>query len=61
LRDFDSRYIKIQLTKSSQRNGYAIRELMVKGIEFSDNPEKFFSHIANDKPKGFCPKYLHGE
>ncbi len=60
LKDSEAKYIKLLLAKSSN-NGYAIKEIEVKGFEFSENPEKFFAEIAKDRPRGYFPKYNYNE
>jgi len=61
LKDFDSRFIKINLMKSSRSSGYAIKDLEIKNFEFSQSKESFFSVIASQKPRGHFPRYFHDE
>jgi len=61
LKDYEAKYVRLLLTKYSGKNGYAVKEIEVKGFEFSENPEKFFAEIAKDKPRGHFPKYNYNE
>ncbi|HEX9652616.1 MAG TPA: discoidin domain-containing protein, partial [bacterium] len=61
LKDGESRYLKLDLMQSSRDQGYAIRDLEIAGVEFSDTPEAFFRRIAPDQPRGFFPKYFLDE
>lgn len=61
LKDGESRYLKLHLIQSSRGQGYGIRELDLKGVEFSETPEAFFQHIAREHPRGVFPKYFLDE
>ncbi len=61
LKDLESKFIKLLLTKCSNKNGYIVKDIKVKGFEFSESPEKFFNEIAKDKPRGYFPKYNYNE
>lgn len=61
LKDHQARYLKLQLQQSSRGRGYAIRELALKPVAFSQSPEAFFATIAADHPRGYFPKYLYNE
>lgn len=61
LKDCESRYLKLQLLKSSRGKGYAIRDLYIKGVEFSGSPNNFFAEIAKDRPRGYFPRYFYNE
>lgn len=61
LKDSESRYLKLQLLKSSRGKGYAICDLYIKGIEFSDSPNNFVAEIAKDRPRGYFPRYFYNE
>ena len=54
----DARVLKLVLTKSKRGHGYAISRLEVKGPEFSQTPNDFFTAIAESSPKGLFPKYF---
>ncbi len=59
--DTESRYLKLDLKRSFQGQGYRVRTLTIKPYEFSASPNQFFEAIARDAPRGFYPKYLYGE
>lgn len=61
LKDHQARYLKLQLQQSSRGQGYAIREVALKPVAFSQSPEAFFATIAADHPRGYFPKYLYNE
>ncbi len=61
LKDHQARYLKLQMQHSSRGQGYAIRELALKPVAFSQSPEAFFATIAAEHPRGYFPKYLHNE
>lgn len=61
LKDFDARYIRMRLLKSSRNRGYAIRELEIRDYEFSRNKENFFKAIAGDQDRGLYPRYFYDE
>jgi hypothetical protein len=61
LKDQDSRYLKIQFLKSNRGAGYAIREIEIQNVDFSQNKENFFTAIASEKPRGYFPRYLNQE
>lgn len=61
LKEHQARYLKLQLQQSSRGQGYALRELALKPVAFSQSPEAFFKTIAADYPRGYFPKYLYGE
>ncbi|NUO78845.1 discoidin domain-containing protein [candidate division KSB1 bacterium] len=61
LKDHQARYLKLQLQESSRGQGYALRELALKPVAFSQSPEAFFTTIAADHPRGYFPKYLYNQ
>ncbi len=61
LPETDSRYVRIRLLKSNSANGYGIREIEIKSLEFASNPNAFFTGIAKDAPRGFYPRAFSGE
>lgn len=58
--DGESRYIRLELTQSSQAHGYEIRGLAVQPIAFSASPNQFFDAIASSAFRGTYPKYFTG-
>jgi F5/8 type C domain/Carbohydrate binding domain (family 11) len=59
--DAESRYVRLELRRSSRAQGYGIASLVVKPTSFSASPNGFFAAIAADSPPGTYPKYLHGK
>ncbi len=58
--DAESRFIRLQLLRSSRGRGYGIGAVAVKPVEFSASPNQFFEAIARDGPPGTYPKYVYG-
>ncbi len=58
--DAESRFIRLDLQRSSRAQGYGIVSLTVQPFSFSASPNDFFSAIARDAPAGTYPKYLYG-
>jgi len=61
LPDAESRYLRLNLQRSSRGRGYGIGRLLVQSYEFSSSPNRFFETIARDAPRGFYPRYFQGE
>jgi hypothetical protein len=60
LPDGESRFLRLDLRRSSRGQGYGIAEVTVKPVAFSASPNDFFAAIARDAPPGTYPKYLYG-
>ncbi len=58
--DAESRFIRLELQRSSRGRGYGIVGLIVKPFDFSASPNRFFEAIARDGPVGMYPKYFYG-
>ena len=58
--DAESRYVKIDLERSSRGQGYGIRSITVEPFDFSASPNHFFAAIAKEAPTGWFPKYFIG-
>jgi len=61
LPDAESRYLRLNLQRSSRGQGYGIHRLRVQSYEFSSSPNAFFQAIARDAPRGLYPRYFQGE
>ena len=61
LPDGESRYIRLDLQRSSRGQGYGIAAITVKSTDFSASPNQFFAAFAQDGPEGNYPKYLYGK
>ena len=59
--DGESRYVRLELERSSREQGYGVEELTVEPFEFSASPNQFFEAIARDAPTGTYPKYFTGK
>lgn len=57
----DARYLRIVLTEPESANGYGIRELSVKPLEWAPARNDLMRVIAEDAPRGSYPRYLSGE
>jgi len=60
LPDGESRFIRLELTRSSHEKGYEIRSIAVKPVGFSASVSQFFEAVAADALPGTYPKYLSG-
>jgi hypothetical protein len=58
--DAESRFIRIDMTRSSRGRGYGVTAVTVKPFEFSASPNRFFEAIAREAPPGSYPKYFYG-
>jgi hypothetical protein len=61
LPDTESRYLRLDLRRSSRGHGYGIRRLAIQPYDFSSTPNRFFEAIARDAPRGYYPRYFQGE
>ena len=61
LPDAESRYLRLNLQRSSRGRGYGIGRILVQSYEFSSSPNQFFEAVARDAPRGFYPHYFQGE
>jgi hypothetical protein len=59
--DAESRYLRLELQKSSRGQGYGILAINLKPYEFSSSINQFFEAIARDAPPGRYPKYFYGQ
>jgi hypothetical protein len=58
LPEMESRYLRVRIPAASEPSAYAIRELAVIPVEWSESRNDFFAHIAASAPPGSYPKYL---
>jgi len=61
LPEAEAKSIRLNLKKSIRAKGYGINRLEIKGVEFSETPNAFFTAIAAEAPRGYYPKYFLGE
>ncbi|RJR23804.1 MAG: hypothetical protein C4582_04910 [Desulfobacteraceae bacterium] len=55
-----SRYIRLELERSSEGRGLGIAAIRIMPHDFSRTINHFFHHVAADKRPGLYPKYLLG-
>ncbi|MDS4071080.1 MAG: discoidin domain-containing protein [Candidatus Competibacter sp.] len=61
LPNVESRYLRLNLQRSSRGQGYGIGRLAVQSYDFSATPNRFFEAIARDAPRGYYPRFFQGE
>ncbi len=54
----ESRWVRIEMERSSRGQGYAIRSLAVKPYELAASPNAFFAALASEAPPGLYPRYF---
>ena len=59
VKNADARYIKFSFIKSSRKKGYALKEIEIKDIQFSQSLNNFFTAVADYYPMGSFPKYFY--
>ncbi|MBI5474936.1 MAG: discoidin domain-containing protein [Ignavibacteriae bacterium] len=57
----DARVLRVNMKQSAIGKGFGISRLEVKGPEFSQSPNDFFSTLAREAPQGYYPKYFLGK
>ncbi|HEU0015993.1 MAG TPA: discoidin domain-containing protein [Longimicrobium sp.] len=60
LPESEARYVRLRLLLGP-REGYGIREVEVRPVEWSLTPNAFFTSLAAEAPRGTYPRYLAGE
>jgi len=58
LQDNESKYLRVNLIKSSRQKGYAIKEIIIEDYKFSEDDNYRFGKIAECYPDGYFPKYF---
>lgn len=61
LKDYESNFLKINLTESATENGFGIKEIEIKDAVYAESTNRFFINMAKDFPRGFFPRYLNEE
>ncbi|MGH7605081.1 MAG: discoidin domain-containing protein [Gemmatimonadaceae bacterium] len=61
LPESDERFVRIVLKSPEGRNGYGVREIGVKPIDWATTENDFFTAIAKDAPRGNYPRPFVGE
>jgi hypothetical protein len=60
MHECEGRFLRLDLKTSSRARGFGIREVRIKGPEFSGSPNDMFGEIASGAPPGYFPKYFRG-
>ncbi|HMF09155.1 MAG TPA: discoidin domain-containing protein, partial [Thermoanaerobaculia bacterium] len=61
LPESDARYVRLDLAPTSASTGFAIREIVVQPLSYSESPNAFFEAIARESPRGAYPRSFSGE
>ncbi|HWJ21965.1 MAG TPA: discoidin domain-containing protein [Gemmatimonadaceae bacterium] len=54
----DSRYLRLHMLKSARCRGFAVREITVQPLAWSESGNAFMRAVARDAPRGTYPRYL---
>lgn len=57
----ESRYLRLQLRRGRDEQGFGVIAIDVEPYEFSRSLNAFFQHIARREPRGRYPRYFYGE
>ena len=57
----DARFLRMVLLSPENRNGYGIRDISIKPLEWAASENDFFMTIAREAPRGSYPKPLLAE
>ncbi|MBU1298698.1 MAG: discoidin domain-containing protein, partial [Bacteroidetes bacterium] len=58
LPEAETRFLRLNLKKSSDNKNYGISNIDVRSVEFGSSPNAFMSAVASDAPRGYFPKYF---
>ena len=61
LPESESRYVRLAIPGGNLREGYGIREIVVRPLSYSESPNAFFEAIARDAVRGAYPRCFSGE
>lgn len=61
LPDSESRWVRLRLSRAAASEGYAIREIVIRPLSWSETPNAFFQSIARESPRGTFPRSFSGE
>jgi hypothetical protein len=61
IQDGSARYIRLDFMKNDRMNGFGIKHIEIKPVDFSESPNIFFNNIAADFPRGYFPRYVYNE
>ena len=57
----DARYVRVILTSPEGTNGYGIRDISVKPLEWAASANDLYFALAREAPRGNYPRYLSNE
>jgi len=57
----DARFLRIVLKSPENKNGYGIRDIAIKPLEWAASANDFFTSIAKEAPRGSYPRPFLGE
>jgi hypothetical protein len=61
LPEAEARLFRLSFAASGAGHGYGIRRIEIEPPAFSASRNAFFTAVAQGAPRGFYPRYLHGE
>lgn len=61
VKDYESRYLKLKMFKSSRNSFYGIKEISVQDYFFSEKMENVYKEMSKDNPRGYFPRYFYNE
>ena len=61
LPESDARYIRVILTSAESTNGYGIRDISVKPLDWAASANDLYFALAREAPRGSYPRYLSNE
>ncbi|HEX9739269.1 MAG TPA: discoidin domain-containing protein, partial [Ignavibacteriaceae bacterium] len=61
LKEEETRYLRIHFHHKIGTDGFAIKEIEIKDIQFSITPNDFFINVAKKYPRGYYPRYFNEE
>jgi len=61
LPELETSFIKLEMSASSGKQGYMIKELQLLNGEYSADLNRFLLNIAKDYPRGYFPRYFNEE
>jgi len=56
-----ARFIKINLNKGANGNGYVLKDITIKGPDETLTPQKYYEVLAEELPRGYFPRWIYNE
>ena len=57
----DAQQVRLLMLRAANRQGYAVREIDIKPLAWSQTPNELAANIASTSIRGSYPRYLYGE